>query len=530
MAHVKKQPDLFSGTLSANGATLGFESTLWAIADRLRGQMEVSQYKHLILGLLFLRLLSENAGSHSARKRTQTSSRHVSRPAQHRSVPADVFEVPDAASWGTLVANATPKNIPRLLDRAMQALEECNDTLRGALFKEYVRSGLNAERLFDVFRELAQLDIAEHKTNSLDVLGRVYEYFLGQFARAEGAKGGEYYTPKCVVQLLVEMLAPYKGSVYDPCCGSGGMFVQSERFVAEHGGRRGDINLFGQESNPATWRLAKMNLAIHGLHANVGSYSADTFQNPLHEALEADYIIANPPFNMKDWGGELLRHDPRWKYGMPPTGNANYAWIQHFVHHLATTGVAGFVLANGSLASNTSGEGDIRARLIEDDVVECIVALPGHLFYSTQIPASLWFFTKSKSAGCGVNGHSLRDRSGEVLFIDARDFGLMIDRVHRSLTSAEIERIADVYHRWRGDRVGSYQDIPGFCRAVTLKDIRDHKFALVPGRYVGFDRSQQNIVSFSDLKDEMQAIETTLHSVTASAGHAITLIRDLLNG
>ncbi len=345
------------------------------------------------------------------------------------------------------------------------------------------------------------------ESRSKDILGRVYEYFLGEFAGAEGKKGGQFYTPRCVVRLLVEMLSPYKGRVYDPCCGSGGMFIQSEKFIEEHGGRVGDISVYGQESNHTTWRLAKMNLAIRGIDANLGPERADSFHRDVHPDLKADFVLANPPFNYSDWKGELLREDKRWKFGAPPPGNANFAWIQHFIHHLAPAGVAGFVMANGSMSSNSSGEGDIRKNIIEADLVDCMVAMPGQLFYSTQIPVCLWFVARDKKNG------SLRDRRSQVLFIDARKLGAMVDRVHRELTDDDIRRIADTYHAWRGGSPdvptiegamgksawrgdkGSkkkYDDVPGFCKSVSLDELRRHGHVLTPGRYVGAEQAQDD--------------------------------------
>lgn len=336
---------------------------------------------------------------------------------------------------------------------------------------------------------------------SKDILGRVYEYFLSQFASAEGKKGGQFYTPQCVVQLLVEMLAPYKGRVYDPCCGSGGMFVQSEKFIEAHGGRIGDISVYGQESNPTTWKLAKMNLAIRGIDGNLGEHHADTFHNDLHPDLKADYILANPPFNSKDWGQEQLKSDPRWKYGMPPKGNANFAWVQHFIHHLSPTGQAGFVLANGSMSSQQSGEGEIRKAIVEADLVDCIVALPGQLFYSTQIPACLWFLSRDKK------NNRFRDRRGQILFIDARNMGTLIDRVHRELTDEDIQKIASTYHAWRGDESeeDQYEDIPGFCKSADFDEIAKHGFILTPGRYVGAEEVEDDGEPFEEKMERLTA-------------------------
>lgn len=361
----------------------------------------------------------------------------------------------------------------------MVEIEKDNPSLKGVLPKEYARPGLDKQRLGQLIDLVSNIGLGDKENRSKDILGRVYEYFLSQFASAEGKKGGQFYTPRCVVRVLVEMLAPYKGRVYDPCCGSGGMFVQSEKFIEEHGGRRGHISVYGQESNYTTWRLCKMNLAIRGIEGQIAH--GDTFHNHQHPDLKADYVIANPPFNDSDWRGDLLKNDKRWKFGTPPTGNANFAWVEHFIYHLAPTGVAGFVLANGSMSSNLSGEGEIRKAIIEADLVDCMVALPGQLFYSTQIPVCLWFIARDKKNG------RFRDRRGEMLFIDARKLGTMVDRVHRELTDHDILKIADTYHSWRGDKdfKQKYQDISGFCKSVTFDDTLHHGHVLTPGRYVG---------------------------------------------
>ncbi|WP_299428190.1 SAM-dependent methyltransferase [uncultured Meiothermus sp.] len=357
------------------------------------------------------------------------------------------------------------------------------------------------------------------------MLGQVYEYFLSKFASAEGKLGGEFYTPQSVVRVIVEMLAPYKGRVYDPCCGSGGMFVSSEKFVEAHGGRLGDISVFGQESNPTTWRLAKMNLAIRGIEANLGPHNADTFHQNLHPDLRADYILANPPFNISDWGGERLRQDKRWQFGAPPVGNANYAWVQHMVYHLAPNGVAGFVLANGSLSSNTSGEGEIRKAIIEADLVDCIVALPGQLFYTTQIPVSLWFIAKNKKNGRGMEGKILRNRSGQTLFIDARKLGYMETRVNRNLSDSEIARIASTYHNWRGDGAGEYADVAGFCKSATTEEIKGHGYVLTPGRYVGAEAVEDDGEPFDQ---KMQRLTKTLNEQFALGAKLEAQIRENL--
>jgi len=463
---------------NGNGATLGFESTLWQAADKLRNNLDAAEYKHVVLGLIFLKYISDAfEEKHVALVAQQAEGAD---PEDKDEYKADnIFWVPKEARWPHLQANAKQPTIGRLIDDAMEAIEKENASLKGVLPKNFGRPALDKRQLGELIDLIGTIGLGDAENRSKDILGRVYEYFLSQFASAEGKKGGQFYTPRCVVQVLVEMLAPYKGRVFDPCCGSGGMFVQSEKFVEAHGGRIGDISVYGQESNPTTWRLAKMNLAIRGIDANLGAEHANSFHRDLHKDLKADYVIANPPFNDSDWGGDRLRDDVRWKYGAPPTGNANFAWVQHFVHHLAPNGIAGFVLANGSMSSQQSGEGEIRKRLIEDDLVDCMVALPGQLFYSTQIPVCLWFLARSKKNG------RFRDRRGETLFIDARKLGSMIDRTHRELTDEDIGKIAGTYHAWRGEGADEYEDVPGFCRSATLTEIQEHGHVLTPGRYVG---------------------------------------------
>ena len=456
---------------SKNGATLGFEEVLWKAADKLRNNMDAAEYKHVVLGLLFLKYISD-AFDERYKQLEAEKDQYADPEDTDEYRAANVFWVPKEARWSYLQANAKQPTIGKLIDEAMIAIERDNPALKNVLPKDYARPELDKQRLGELIDLVSTIGLGDKENRSRDIIGRVYEYFLSQFASAEGKKGGQFYTPQCVVRLLVSMIAPFKGRVYDPCCGSGGMFVQSERFIREHGGRVGDVSIYGQESNPTTWRLAKMNLAIRGIEGNLGPEPADSFHNDLHKDLKADYILANPPFNSSDWGGERLREDVRWKFGIPPVSNANFAWVQHFIHHLSPTGLAGFVLANVSMSSNQSGEGEIRKNIIEADLVDCMVALPGQLFYSTQIPVCLWFLARDKKNG------RFRDRRREVLFIDARQMGTMRDRTHRELTDDDIDKIAGTYHAWRGDSGcdHSYEEIPGFCKAAKIEEIAQHGY------------------------------------------------------
>jgi type I restriction enzyme M protein len=484
-------------TGSANRATSdsGFEAELFKTADKLRGNMEPSDYKHVALGLIFLKYISD---AFEAKHRTLLEEDARAAEDKDEYLADNVFWVPKEARWSHLKANARLPSIGTLIDDAMRAIEKDNESLKGVLSKDYARPALNKVMLGELIDLISGIALNESKDSSKDVLGRVYEYFLGQFAGAEGKRGGEFYTPRSVVRVLVDMLEPYTGRIYDPCCGSGGMFVQSEKFVAEHGGRLGDIAIYGQESNYTTWRLAKMNLAVRGIDADIRWNNEGSFHKDELRDLKADFILANPPFNVSDWGGNRLREDVRWKFGLPPVGNANYAWLQHIVHHLAPFGTAGVVLANGSMSSNQSGEGDIRLAMVEEDIVDCMVALPGQLFYSTQIPACLWFLARDKSNGKRGKA-TLRDRRGELLFIDARKLGVMVDRTRRELTDAEVQKIADAYHAWRGEKeAGEYEDIPGFCKSATLEEIRAHGHVLTPGRYVGAEAQEDESEPFEE--------------------------------
>jgi len=478
--------------MASSGGDLGFEDKLFKAADKLRNNMDAAEYKHVVLGLVFLKYISDAFEELHAKLQAQVDE-GADPESRDEYVAERVFWVPKEARWAFIQANARQPTIGQLIDSAMDAIERDNPSLKGVLTKNYGRPQLDKHRLGELVDLISTIGFGGEEARSKDVLGRVYEYFLGQFALAEGRQGGQFYTPRSVVQLLVEMLAPYKGRVYDPCCGSGGMFVQSERFIEEHGGKVGDISIFGQESNPTTWRLAKMNLAIRGIEANLGAENADSFHRDLHKDLKADFILANPPFNVSDWGQERLKEDVRWRFGAPPAGNANFAWVQHFLHHLAPTGTAGFVLANGSMSSGQSGEGEIRKAIIEDDLVDCMVALPGQLFYSTQIPACLWFLARDK------RNNRFRDRRGHVLFIDASKLGRMIDRKQRELTREDIAKVAGTYHAWRGDKgAGDYADVAGFCKTATLDEVRAHGHVLTPGRYVGAEEVEDEGEPFEE--------------------------------
>ena len=485
------------GRKTNGGEPLGFEDVLWKAADKLRGSMDASEYKHVVLGLIFLKYVEDAFEERRGVLRSELEADGITRDAAEELLESrdeytaeGVFWIPPEARWGYLKDKAKQPEIGKLIDNAMDLIEVDNPSLRGVLPKTYARPSLDVRRLGELVDLISGIGLGSAEHREKDILGRVYEYFLGRFASAEGKGGGEFYTPGSVVKLLVEMIEPLSGRVYDGCCGSGGMFVQAERFVEAHGGRRNDIAVYGQELNDTTWRLAKMNLAIRGIEADLGPRWGDTFHEDLHPDLKTDYCLANPPFNVSDWGGDQLRDDPRWQYGVPPAGNANYAWLQHFASKLSPRGVAGIVLANGSLSSQQSGEGEIRRRMLEADLVECIVALPGQLFYSTGIPVSLWFLNRDKSAG---GAPAWRDRRREVLFVDARNLGVMVDRTHRELTHDEIARIAGTYHAWRGEPdAGHYADTPGFCASASLSAIAAHQHVLTPGRYVGAEAADND--------------------------------------
>lgn len=509
MAKVKKS----TKKPSANGGPLGFEGKLWAAADALRNNMDAAEYKHVVLGLIFLKYISDAfEAKHAELESKIKQGADPEDPDEYRAV--NIFWVPKEARWTHLKANAPQPTIGTLVDNAMSAIERDNPSLKGVLPKDYGRPGLDKQRLGQIINLVSDIALGSTADRAKDTLGRVYEYFLSRFASAEGKSGGQFYTPSRVVRVLAEMLAPYKGRVYDPCCGSGGMFVSSEKFIEAHAGKLGDISIYGQESNYTTWRLAKMNLAIRGIDAQIAH--GDSFHNDKFPDLKADYVLANPPFNDSDWRGELLKEDKRWVYGVPPAGNANFAWVQHFIYHLAPTGIAGFVLANGSMSSNQSGEGEIRKNIIEADLVDCMVALPGQLFYSTPIPVCLWFLTRNKK------NDRFRDRHGETLFLDARKLGTMVDRVHRELTDDDLAKIAGSYHAWRGDKgTGKYIDIQGFCKSVKLNEIRGHGYVLTPGRYVGAEAVEDDGELF---EEKLKRLTTILREQQKEAIRLDTVI------
>ncbi|WP_188235767.1 type I restriction-modification system subunit M [Sphingopyxis sp. LK2115] len=512
---------------NGKGGDLGFEAELFKAADKLRGNMEPSDYKHVVLGLIFLKHISDSFEA----KRAELQAEPGADPEDRDEYAADnVFWVPPTARWSHLQANAKQPSIGKLIDEAMIAIEKDNENLKGVLPKDYARPALNAVMLGELIDLISGITLGRERGAARDVLGRVYEYFLGQFAGSEGKRGGEFYTPRSVVRVMVEMIEPFKGRVYDPCCGSGGMFVQSERFVEEHGGRIGDIAVYGQESNYTTWRLCKMNLAVRGIDADIKWNSEGSFHKDELRDLKADFILANPPFNISDWGGDRLREDVRWKYGIPPAGNANFAWVQHIVHHLSPSGVAGVVLANGSMSSTQNGEGEIRRALIEGvndapGVVDCMVALPGQLFYSTQIPVCLWFLARDKSNGIARDA-KLRDRRGEVLFIDARKLGHMVDRTRKEFSDADIAKITRAYHAWRGEGdAGAYEDVPGFCKSATLEDIKSHGYVLTPGRYVGAAEADEDEMPFAE---RISLLSSKLDAQFSRSDDLNTIIRQKL--
>lgn len=469
----------------ATGTTaVGFEEKLWLAADKLRSNMDAAEYKHVVLGLIFLKYVSD---SFEEKYQQLVAEGYGDEEDRDEYLAENIFYVPKEARWDEIQKHATGTDIGSVIDRAMEAIEKENDSLKGVLTKNFSRPELDKTRLGELVMLFTNIEVGSTAAQERDTLGRVYEYFLSKFAGAEGKLGGEFYTPSCIVRTLVEMIEPFEGQIFDPACGSGGMFCQSARFVREHQGNVRNISIFGQESNPTTWKLAKMNLAIRQLEANLGKHNADSFHDDQHKTLKANYILANPPFNISDWGGERLQEDVRWKYGIPPAGNANFAWLQHMLHHLNPAGgVAGTVLANGSLSSNTGSEGIIRKNMISDDVIECIVALPGQLFYSTGIPVSLWIMRKGKTDAA----------KGKVLFIDARKMGKMVDRRVRELTDEDIGTIASTYQNWRQGK--EYEDRQGFCKAAALEEIAGQDYVLTPGRYVGIEEQEDDGEPFEE--------------------------------
>ena len=498
------------------------EKTLWKAADKLRKNINAAEYKDVVLGLIFLKYISIAFEKMHAELTAQIGD--GADPEDREEYTAEnVFFVPPSARWSFLQSNAKQTNIGKIVDDGMDAIEFENAQLKGILPKVYAKQNLDPTSLGELIDLIGNINFGETKERSADVLGHVFEYFLGQFALAEGQKGGQFYTPRSVVELLVEMLEPYKGRVFDPCCGSGGMFVQSEKFIEDHQGKISDISVYGQESNQTTWRLAKMNLAIRGIDSSQVKWNAEgSFLNDAHKDLKADYIIANPPFNVSDWGGDLLRNDARWQFGVPPVGNANFGWLQHFIQHLAPTGQAGVVLAKGALTSKTSGEGDIRKRLIEDGLIDCIVNLPAKLFLNTQIPAALWFLRRKK-----VANPKYRDTANEILFIDARNLGHLINRRNRELSNGSIDpndndihRISSTYHNWRNVD-GQYEDVAGFCASVPVGKVAELDYVLTPGRYVGLPDEEDDfnfVERFTELKatlEEQLKREADLNKIIA---------------
>jgi len=530
---------------------------LWQIADKLRGSIDAAEYKHVVLGLIFLKYISDAFEARRVKLAQELEADGITGKeaetlleSRDEYTAENVFWVPPEARWANIQSHAKQPDIAKRIDDALFAIERDNQKLKGKLPRDYARRGIAPERLGGLIDQIGSIAIGTDEARAKDILGRVYEYFLGKFAAAEGKLGGEFFTPRSVVRLLVEMIEPYEGRVFDPCCGSGGMFVQSVRFVESHATQNGnggshtrgkrDISIYGQESNPTTWRLAHMNLAIRGIEANLGEQPADSFVRDLHPDLKADYVLANPPFNVSDWSGDLLRDDVRWKFGVPPVGNANYAWIQHFIHHLAPAngrggGIAGFVMANGSLSSGSGGEGEIRKNIIEADLVDCIVAMPPQLFLTTGIPVCLWFVSRDKT------GKKLRpagrDRRGETLFIDARQMGAMETRTLRVLSGrdehplppdSDIGVIARTYHAWRGEpNAGDYEDVPGFCKSATIEDIKKHGYVLTPGRYVGAAEVKDDGEPF---EEKMQRLTAELQECFAEGDRLQTRIKANLEG
>ena len=491
-------------------ATIGFEEELWASADKLRNNMDAAEYKHVVLGLIFLKYVSDTFMEKYKELLEEDEEFAEDMDAY---LAEGVFWVPEIARWDYIAKHSKQVEIGQIVDSALDAIEKENDSLRGVLPKNYSRPELDKRILGEIIDLFTNINVGGKEGKEKDILGRVYEYFLGKFAANEGKGGGEFYTPKSIVALMVEMIQPFKGYVYDPACGSGGMFVQSLKFVEEHSGSTFDISVYGQESNPTTWKLAKMNLAIRGIENNLGSKNADTFHEDLHKNLKADYILANPPFNQSDWGQPLLVDDARWKWGTPPQGNANYGWIEHMLDKLSQKGKAGVVLANGSLSSNTSGEGEIRRKILEDDLVDCIVALPDKLFYTTGIPVCIWFFNRDKK------------HKGQTLFIDARKMGDMVNRRLRELSDEDIKKIANTYIAWQNE--DGYEDVQGYCKVASIDEIKKHDYILTPGRYVGIEEVEDDGEPF---EEKMDRLTTTLANQFKKSRELEEEIRKQLGG
>jgi type I restriction enzyme M protein len=518
-----------------NAPTKSLEATLWEAADKMRGNLEAAEYKHVVLGLVFLKYVSDAFGARrewldAATVDPDNADYYVPSvekrldivEARDEYASENVFWIPVEARWGYLQDRAKQPDVGVLIDRAMDLIEKENPSLKGVLPKTYARAEIDKRLLGELVDLIGTIGFTQVDHGADDILGRVYEYFLGKFAASEGRNAGEFYTPRSVVRVLVEMLEPFEGRVFDPCCGSGGMFVQSSEFVAAHGGKRDNLSIYGQEFVASTWRLAKMNLAIRSIDANLADRADDAFHRDLFPDLRADFVIANPPFNKDDWFSESLREDPRWVYGLPPANNANYAWVQHFLYHLAPNGTAGFVLATGSLSTKTGGEGDIRRGMVDADQVDCVVAMPDKLFYNTGIPVSLWFVAKNR----GNNKH--RDRRGEVLFIDARKLGRMETRTVRRLDDVDISRISETYHAWRGGKDSlTYEDVPGFCATATIDEISRHNYVLTPGRYVGSEDQEEDD---EGAHDKLTRLRTELLAEFARANELDGSIRSRLEG
>lgn len=496
-----------------NNAEIGFEKDIWKAADIMRGNMDAAEYKHVILGLIFLKYISDKF-EHKHKALVEEGEGFEEDRDEY--LAENIFFVPPSARWENVAAHAHMPEIGKVIDAAMDAIEQENKKLKGVLPKTFARPELDKRRLGEVVDLFTNIAVAANG-GTMDLLGRAYEYCLGKFAEQEGKNAGEFYTPACVVQTLVEVIKPFNGRVYDPCCGSGGMFVQSAKFVEAHSGNINNLSIYGQDSNPTTWKLCRMNLAIRGIEADLGKSQADTFFNDLHPTMKADYILANPPFNLSDWGADKLAEDVRWKYGLPPVGNANFAWMQHMIHHMSARGRIGMVLANGSLSSQSGGEGDIRMAIIEADLVEGIVAMPPQLFYTTQIPVTLWFLNRAKK------------QPGNTLFIDARNVGTMVSRRLREMTDEDIGRIGDTFEAFEN---GTLEDEAGFCAVVSTKDIEKQNYILTPGRYVGLAELEEDNEPFiekmvrltgelSELFEKSHMLEAEIRERLGSIGYDV---------